>query len=90
MGLQDPIRDFEVNVFSTLKLLELTKKYCPDVNFIFLSTNKVYGDAPNHLPLFEKKYRYEILKSNKNYYGVDENQTIDNCPQFIRLFEGLW
>ena len=76
---KDPIRDFDVNAFSTLKLLELTRKYCPDANFIFLSTNKVYGDAPNHLPLIEKKYRYEILKSNKNFNGIDENQTIDNC-----------
>ena len=76
---KDPLRDFEVNAFSTLKLLELTKKYCPDTNFIFLSTNKVYGDGPNHLPLIEKKYRYEIAKNNKNYKGINERLKIDNC-----------
>ena len=50
-----PFVDFDINARGTLNLLELTKLYCPDVPFIFMSTNKVYGDNPNFLPLIEKK-----------------------------------
>ena len=49
--------DFEINAKGTLNLLELTKMYCPNSPFIFMSTNKVYGDNPNKLPLVEKKTR---------------------------------
>ena len=45
--------DFNVNATGTLNMLELTKKYCPEAPFIFMSTNKVYGDNPNFLPLKE-------------------------------------
>ena len=54
-GKNYPILDFNVNATGTLNLLELTKKFCPDAPFIFMSTNKVYGDNPNFLPLVEKK-----------------------------------
>ena len=50
-------RDFDINAKGTINLLELTKKYCYDAPFIFMSTNKVYGDNPNKLPLIEKKTR---------------------------------
>ena len=50
-----PFVDFDVNAKSTLNLLELTKLYCPESPFIYMSTNKVYGDNPNLLPLVEKK-----------------------------------
>ena len=50
-----PFIDFDINARGTLNLLELTNKYCPSVPFIFMSTNKVYGDNPNKLPLVEKK-----------------------------------
>ena len=50
-----PFIDFDINAKGTLNLLELTKKYCPNAPFIFMSTNKVYGDNPNNLPLIEKK-----------------------------------
>tara|TARA_Y100001958_G_C21173399_1_gene504702 strand:- start:254 stop:1294 length:1041 start_codon:yes stop_codon:yes gene_type:complete len=70
--------DFEINAIGTLNLLELTKKYCFKVPFIFMSTNKVYGDNPNKLSLIEKKKRWEV--NNKNYWnGIDENFSIDNC-----------
>ena len=48
-------KDFDINAKGTINLLELTKKYCYDSPFIFMSTNKVYGDNPNKLPLIEKK-----------------------------------
>ena len=50
--------DFEINAKGTLNLLELTKIYCPDTPFIFMSTTKVYGDNPNKLPLLEKSTRW--------------------------------
>ena len=70
--------DFEVNAIGTLNLLELTKFYCPKTPFIFMSTNKVYGDTPNNLPLVEKKFRWEIRKGHKFKTGIDETMTIDN------------
>ena len=56
-GKKFPFLDFHVNATGTLNLLELTKKFCPDVPFIFMSTNKVYGDRPNKLKIYEKKKR---------------------------------
>ena len=53
-GKKFPVIDFNVNATGTLNLLELTKKYCPEAPFIFMSTNKVYGDNPNKLPLINK------------------------------------
>jgi len=78
-GKNYPIIDFNVNATGTLNLLELTKKYCPDSPFIFMSTNKVYGDNPNKLKLIEKKNRWELNKENKYYKGIDENFSIDRC-----------
>ncbi|MCG8380462.1 MAG: NAD-dependent epimerase/dehydratase family protein, partial [Proteobacteria bacterium] len=48
---KEPMTDFTVNALATLNLLELTREYCPDAVFIYTSTNKVYGDLPNALPL---------------------------------------
>lgn len=75
---RDPMTDFEVNALGTINLLELTRKYCPEAVFIFTSTNKVYGDLPNALPLIEKETRWEIEKNHPYYeYGIDENMSID-------------
>ena len=74
-----PFIDFDINARGTLNLLELTNKYCPSVPFIFMSTNKVYGDNPNKLPLVEKKTRWEIKNSHKFKSGIDETMSIDNC-----------
>lgn len=55
---KDPILDFSVNAMGTLNLLELTKAYCPESAFVFMSTNKVYGDKPNSFPVVEMPTRY--------------------------------
>ena len=78
-GKNFPFLDFNVNATGTLNLLELTKKYCPDAPFIFMSTNKVYGDNPNKLKIYEKKTRWELRKTDKYYKGIKENFSIDNA-----------
>jgi len=72
-----PLLDFDINARSTLNLLELTKKYCFESPFIFMSTNKVYGDLPNYLNFKENKTRYELETTDKNFNGIDENFSID-------------
>ncbi len=74
-----PFIDFDINAKGTLNLLELTKTYCSNAPFIFMSTNKVYGDNPNSLPLTETKTRWEIKKSHRFHNGIDETMSIDNC-----------
>ena len=78
-GKNYPKIDFNVNATGTLNLLELTKKYCPNSPFIFMSTNKVYGDNPNKLKILEKRTRYELSKNDKFYNGVNEKLSIDDC-----------
>ena len=78
-GKNYPIIDFNVNATGTLNLLELTKKHSPNSPFIFMSTNKVYGDNPNKLNLIEKSKRWELSKSNKYFKGINENFSIDSC-----------
>src|SRR3989454_10973920 len=72
-----PLLDFEVNALGTINLLEATRQFCPDAAFIHMSTNKVYGDAPNELPLVELETRYEYEEREK-YYDADENSRIDS------------
>ena len=74
-----PFIDFDINAKGTLNLLELTKLYAPNAPFLFMSTNKVYGDNPNKLPLIEKKTRWELKKSHKYQRGINETMSIDNC-----------
>jgi CDP-paratose 2-epimerase len=71
-----PILDFEVNALGTLNLLEATRLHCPNAVFILLSTNKVYGDAPNELPLKELETRWEYTRP-EDFNGVGENCRID-------------
>ena len=78
-GKNFPMLDFNVNATGTLNLLELTKKYCPSAPFIFMSTNKVYGDNPNRLNIIEKKTRWELKENDKYFKGIDEKFSIDNC-----------
>ena len=78
-GKNFPIIDFNVNATGTLNLLELTKIYCPNSPFIFMSTNKVYGDNPNDLKLIEKSKRWELKKNDKYFKGIDESFPIDDC-----------
>ena len=63
---KEPFTDFSVNANGTLVLLENFRKYCPKAVFIYTSTNKVYGDTPNELPLVEKKTRWEV--SGKHHF----------------------
>ena len=77
-----PFEDFEINALSTLNLLEATRQFAPNTNFIFLSTNKVYGDHPNLLPLKELETRFEYAsKINEN--GIDETMNIDQCTHSL-------
>ncbi len=78
-GINHPVIDFNVNATGTLNLLELTKQYCPEAPFIFMSTNKVYGDNPNKLKIVEKKTRWELKKNDKYFKGIDEKFSIDDC-----------
>jgi len=73
----DPHTDFGVNALGTLNLLQSTRTHCPDAAFIFTSTNKVYGDTPNRLPLVELEDRYEIDSSHPYHRGIDEMMSID-------------
>lgn len=70
---RDPLTDFSVNATGTLILLEAVRRYCPDAVFIFVSTNKVYGDAPNRLPLVELETRWEPHPAHPYAaHGIDE------------------
>jgi CDP-paratose 2-epimerase len=81
---QDPFKDFTVNANGTLVLLEMTRRYAKDAVFIFTSTNKVYGDTPNRLPLIELETRWEIEKSHKYYdNGIDEYMSIDHTKHSL-------
>jgi CDP-paratose 2-epimerase len=71
-----PLLDFEVNALGTVNLLEMTRRHCPDAVFIFLSTNKVYGDAPNEIPMKELETRYDYARA-EDYDGIDETCRID-------------
>ena len=80
----DPIMDFTVNANGTLNMLEMTRKHCPEAVFIFTSTNKVYGDTPNYLPLIEGEKRWEIDESHPYYKeGIDENMSIDHTKHSL-------
>jgi CDP-paratose 2-epimerase len=73
-----PITDFEVNALGTLYLLEATRTFSPRAVFIQMSTNKVYGDAPNELPLVELETRYDYARP-EDREGIDETCRIDRC-----------
>jgi CDP-paratose 2-epimerase len=74
---RDPQLDFQVNANGTLNLLEATRQFAPEAPFIFTSTNKVYGDTPNRLPLVERETRWEIEPTHPYADGVCEDMSID-------------
>ena len=77
-GTRPDDSDFTVNANGTLTLLEATRKHCPEAVFLFLSTNKVYGDTPNKLPLVELETRWELDPSHPYAAeGIDESMSID-------------
>ena len=80
---RDPFTDFGVNAQGTLNLLEACRKHSPEAVFIFTSTNKVYGDAPNRLPLIELESRWEIDPKHAYNSGIDETLTIDQSKHSL-------
>jgi CDP-paratose 2-epimerase len=74
---REPQTDFSVNANGTLNLLEATRAHAPDAPFIFCSTNKVYGDTPNRLPLDEGETRLELPASHRYFNGIDTSMPID-------------
>ena len=75
---REPKTDFGVNALGTLNLLEATRQFAPEAVFIFTSTNKVYGDTPNRLPLVELETRWEIEPDHVYAPGISESMSIDH------------
>jgi CDP-paratose 2-epimerase len=75
---REPLTDFTINANGTLILLEQARQHCPDAPFIFTSTNKVYGDTPNRLPLIELETRWAVDEQHPYaVHGIDESMAID-------------
>lgn len=81
---REPFTDFSVNAQGTLVMLEATRLYCPDAVLLFTSTNKVYGDSPNSLPLVEGPLRWELDPSHPYaVHGIDEGMTLDQSKHSL-------
>jgi len=80
---RDPHTDFGVNAVGTLNMLQATREHCPKAVFIFTSTNKVYGDRPNSLPLIELDTRWELDENHEWHSGIAENMSIDQCTHSV-------
>ena len=81
---REPVTDFSVNALGTLHMLEATRAACPKATFIFTSTNKVYGDNPNLLPLEELEDRWEVAPGHPfARHGIDETMSLDHCTHSI-------
>lgn len=76
---RDPFTDFDVNATGTLNVLQAARAHCPSAPFLFTSTNKVYGDRPNTLPLVERDTRWEIEPGHAYADGIREDMPIDAC-----------
>ena len=74
---KEPWTDFDINAVGTLNMLEVTRLHAPDAVFIYTSTNKVYGDTPNSLPLIELDTRWEIAADHAFHDGITEDMSID-------------
>lgn len=75
---REPFTDFDINATGTLNMLEATRRHAPEAVFIFTSTNKVYGDTPNSLPLVEQDTRWELESPHPYAEGVKEDMSIDH------------
>ena len=81
---REPFTDFSINALGTLNILENMRKYSPNAKLAYLSTNKVYGDRPNSLPLIEQSRRYELDKKHEYFKkGIDETMNIDNTKHSL-------
>ncbi|MBF0331194.1 MAG: NAD-dependent epimerase/dehydratase family protein [Candidatus Omnitrophica bacterium] len=78
-AVREPLTDFGVNATGTLHLLEAARLHCPEAVFIFMSTNKVYGDRVNSLLFRELETRWELDGAHVYFKGVDENMSLDQC-----------
>jgi CDP-paratose 2-epimerase len=74
----DPQADFAINANGTLNLLQATREHCPEATFVFTSTNKVYGDTPNRLPLIDAGKRLELPEDHPYFAGIDTTMSIDS------------
>jgi CDP-paratose 2-epimerase len=79
----DPQTDFAVNANGTLNLLEATRRHAPEATFVFCSTNKVYGDLPNQLPLVELERRLELPADHRYFRGIDTSMSIDSSTHSL-------
>ncbi|MFB3788433.1 MAG: NAD-dependent epimerase/dehydratase family protein [bacterium] len=77
-----PFDDFDVNAGGTLNLLEAVRRHCPEAVFVFMSTNKVYGDAPNEIPLRELEKRWEYADP-ADWEGIDESMRVDRSKHSL-------
>ena len=80
---RDPQMDFTVNANGTLNLLEAARNFCPETPFVFTSTNKVYGDTPNYLPLRKLELRWEIEPGHEYEPGISEKMSIDQTKHSL-------
>lgn len=81
---KEPFTDFSVNAQGTLVMLEAARLFSPGATFVFTSTNKVYGDTPNYLPLIEKELRWELKESHDYFlHGIDEKMSIDQSKHSL-------
>jgi CDP-paratose 2-epimerase len=81
---REPLTDFGVNATGTINLLEMCRLHCPEAVFIFTSTNKVYGDTPNYLPLIEQEKRWEIDETHPYFIdGIDELMSVDQTKHSV-------
>jgi CDP-paratose 2-epimerase len=79
-----PLVDFSVNASGTLNLLEACREFCPEASFVYTSTNKVYGDNPNQLPLIELGTRWEVDPSHPfSKQGIDETMSVDHTTHSL-------
>lgn len=84
LAATDPAMDFAVNAVGTLNVLEATRRFAPDACVVYTSTNKVYGDLPNRLPVEELETRFELLPEHPySSRGIDESMAIDQSLHSI-------
>ncbi|MDX6468134.1 MAG: CDP-paratose 2-epimerase [Gaiellaceae bacterium] len=79
----EPLTDFTVNANGTLNMLEAARQHAPDATFVFTSTNKVYGDAANELPLVELETRLELPEGHRWHGGIDTTMSIDRTTHSL-------
>jgi CDP-paratose 2-epimerase len=79
----DPQTDFGINANGTLNLLEAARHHAPEATFIFCSTNKVYGDTPNALPLIDSGSRLELPEDHRYFRGIDTSMSIDSSTHSL-------